>query len=102
MQKICIDAEDGTSGWWVFGTRCIKISELDDDMLGEVAHQEENNDYDRFLDRVERLIEPAGPGAGDGAQGQADDGDGLEPGFAAALQEASSSGRPISMPSMSA
>ena len=32
--------------------------ELDDDMLGEVAHQEENNDYDRFLDRVERRARP--------------------------------------------
>ena len=32
--------------------------ELDDDMLGEVAHQVENNDYDRFLDRVERRARP--------------------------------------------
>ncbi|MEN9788424.1 MAG: hypothetical protein RLZZ473_488 [Pseudomonadota bacterium] len=32
--------------------------ELDDDMLGEVAHQDENNDYDRFLDRVERRGRP--------------------------------------------
>ena len=32
--------------------------ELDDDMLGEVAHQDENNDYDRFLDRVERRVRP--------------------------------------------
>jgi hypothetical protein len=27
-------------------------------MLGEVAHQDENNDYDRFLDRVERRGRP--------------------------------------------
>ena len=32
--------------------------ELDEDMLGEVAGPEENTDYDRFLDRVDRRARP--------------------------------------------
>jgi hypothetical protein len=32
--------------------------ELDEDLLGEVAGQEDNTDYDRFLDRVERRGRP--------------------------------------------
>jgi len=32
--------------------------ELDEDLLGEVSNQEENTDYDRFLDRVERRARP--------------------------------------------
>ncbi|MFZ9652820.1 MAG: hypothetical protein ACO3A8_05670 [Steroidobacteraceae bacterium] len=32
--------------------------EIDEDMLGEVAGPEENTDYDRFLDRVDRRARP--------------------------------------------
>ena len=32
--------------------------EIDEDLLGEVSSQEDNNDYDRFLDRVERRTKP--------------------------------------------
>ena len=32
--------------------------DLDDDFLGENAPQEENTDYDRFLDRVDRRAKP--------------------------------------------
>jgi len=32
--------------------------ELDEDLLGEVASNEENQDYDRFLDRVDRRARP--------------------------------------------
>lgn len=32
--------------------------DLDDDFLGEGASQEDGNDYDRFLDRVERRAKP--------------------------------------------
>ena len=32
--------------------------ELDEDLLSEVSNQEENTDYDRFLDRVERRARP--------------------------------------------
>ena len=32
--------------------------DLDDDFLGENAAQEENTDYDRFLDRVDRRAKP--------------------------------------------
>jgi hypothetical protein len=32
--------------------------EIDEDLLGEVSSQEDNNDYDRFLDRVERRAKP--------------------------------------------
>ena len=32
--------------------------EIDEDLLGESALQEENQDYDRFLDRVERRARP--------------------------------------------
>ena len=32
--------------------------EIDEDLLGEVSNQEDNNDYDRFLDRVERRAKP--------------------------------------------
>ncbi len=32
--------------------------EVDEDLLGEVSSQEDNNDYDRFLDRVERRAKP--------------------------------------------
>lgn len=32
--------------------------DLDEDLLGEVAGQEDNTDYDRFLDRVERRGRP--------------------------------------------
>ena len=32
--------------------------DLDDDFLGENAPQEENTDYDRFLDRVDRRAQP--------------------------------------------
>lgn len=32
--------------------------DLDDDFLGENAAQDEGNDYDRFLDRVERRTKP--------------------------------------------
>ena len=32
--------------------------DLDDDFLGEGASQDEGNDYDRFLDRVERRTKP--------------------------------------------
>ncbi|NDD75388.1 MAG: hypothetical protein EBZ40_10495 [Gammaproteobacteria bacterium] len=32
--------------------------DLDEDLLGEVAGQEDNTDYDRFLDRVERRVRP--------------------------------------------
>lgn len=32
--------------------------DLDEDLLGEVAGQEDNTDYDRFLDRVERRTRP--------------------------------------------
>jgi hypothetical protein len=32
--------------------------DLDEDLLGEVAGQEDNTDYDRFLDRVERRARP--------------------------------------------
>lgn len=32
--------------------------DIDDDFLGEAAPQEENNDYDRFLDRVDRRARP--------------------------------------------
>ena len=33
--------------------------EIDEDLLGESNLQEENQDYDRFLDRVERRGRPA-------------------------------------------
>jgi hypothetical protein len=33
--------------------------DLDDDFLGEAAPQEDSNDYDRFLDRVDRRTRPA-------------------------------------------
>jgi hypothetical protein len=32
--------------------------DLDEDLLGEVAGQEDNTDYDRFLDRVARRGRP--------------------------------------------
>ena len=32
--------------------------DIDDDFLGEAAPQEESNDYDRFLDRVDRRARP--------------------------------------------
>ncbi len=32
--------------------------DLDDDFLGEGASQDDGNDYDRFLDRVERRAKP--------------------------------------------
>ena len=32
--------------------------DLDDELLGEVAPVEENSDYDRFLDRVDRRAKP--------------------------------------------
>ena len=32
--------------------------DLDDDFLGETTAQEEGNDYDRFLDRVDRRTRP--------------------------------------------
>jgi hypothetical protein len=32
--------------------------EIDEDLLGESNLQEENQDYDRFLDRVERRVRP--------------------------------------------
>ena len=32
--------------------------EIDEDLLGESNRQEENQDYDRFLDRVERRGRP--------------------------------------------
>jgi len=32
--------------------------DLDEDLLGEVAGQEDNTYYDRFLDRVERRARP--------------------------------------------
>ncbi|MFN5009768.1 MAG: hypothetical protein ACK5F5_00890 [Gammaproteobacteria bacterium] len=32
--------------------------EIDEDLLGESNLQEENQDYDRFLDRVERRARP--------------------------------------------
>ena len=32
--------------------------EIDEDLLGESNMQEENQDYDRFLDRVERRTRP--------------------------------------------
>jgi hypothetical protein len=32
--------------------------DLDDDFLGETAAPEEGNDYDRFLDRVDRRTRP--------------------------------------------
>ncbi len=32
--------------------------EIDEDLLGESNLQEENQDYDRFLDRVERRTRP--------------------------------------------
>lgn len=32
--------------------------DIDDDFLGEAAAQEEGNDYDRFLDRVDRRARP--------------------------------------------
>jgi len=32
--------------------------DLDDDFLGETAAQEEGNDYDKFLDRVDRRSRP--------------------------------------------
>jgi hypothetical protein len=32
--------------------------ELDEDMLGEVSSSDDNQDYDRFLDRVDRRAKP--------------------------------------------
>jgi len=33
--------------------------EIDEDMLGEASSNEDNHDYDRFLDRVDRRAKPA-------------------------------------------
>ena len=38
--------------------RNTKSFKLDDELLGEVSSQEDNNDYDRFLDRVDRRARP--------------------------------------------
>ena len=32
--------------------------ELDEDLLGEVSNSDDNQDYDRFLDRVDRRAKP--------------------------------------------
>ncbi len=33
--------------------------EIDEDLLGEVSSSDDNQDYDRFLDRVDRRAKPA-------------------------------------------
>ena len=47
--------------------------DLDDDFLGEGASQEDGNDYDRFLDRVERRAKPVAGKRGKAAWSKLED-----------------------------